>query len=173
MPVLADTVRKQVPGWMFSKEYVKGHYLGREFLMKKLLLILVLATYTVFFIKAATAEDRAISGNGHFPIVGASKDAGSKAGKSGVDPYIPEMTYPGVFEKYRLYYRRSPAFWKGTKRPAKIFSVKCQSALNSLSTTGTWTGNLNSDGSCTPPVEPAEWATGNYLNYQSTPDSGK
>ena len=82
--------------------------------------------------------------------------------------YKPQVPYQGVFETDRIYKKRFTGdLWKSPKKPAKVFSVKCQEAAQSLSSIGTWTGNLNQDGSCGPTAEPAQWATGNYLNYQA------
>ena len=106
------------------------------------------------------------------PVINAGESkAAALPGSAGYDPNVP---YQGGFEKDRIYKQRtSTDYWKGNSKPAKIYSVKCTSAVQSLSSLGTWTGNLLKDGTCGSTAEPATWATGNYLNFLSVLDSAQ
>ncbi len=74
--------------------------------------------------------------------------------------------YQGAYDPKRIYKRRTPSDgWVGNNKPSHISQVRCMDAYNALSAGGQWMGNLNKDGSCGNPAEPAEWALGNYLNY--------
>jgi hypothetical protein len=83
--------------------------------------------------------------------------------------YDPKASYQGIYEKDRVYAKRHGAdLWVGSAKPAKIYSVKCSSAAQSLGS-GIWIGNLNTNGTCGPAAEPTEWAMGNYLNFMAGP----
>ncbi len=93
----------------------------------------------------------------------ALNDAELSLGNAG--QYRPEIDYKGGFEKNKLYKKRcNTDYWRGNLKPAFVQKVKCPEAADRL-LRGTWTGNLNKDGSCGSPNEPAEWASGNYLNF--------
>jgi hypothetical protein len=82
--------------------------------------------------------------------------------------YHPSVTYSGIYETGRLY-RRNPDYqnWAGNLDPSHLKQVVCPQARVSLIKTGEWKGQLNKGGSCGPTAEPAEWALGNLLNYES------
>ncbi len=138
--------------------------------MKKIFLLLMVLLVAPVPGTARHAESRDGSGGSLHPMIIAANEKGNNAYQTAV-VYDPLVNYPGIYEKYRIYKKRySDDIWKSSTKPAKVFSVTCPDAAQSLSTTGSWTGNLNRDGSCGPKAEPAEWATGNYLNSQATPD---
>ena len=87
--------------------------------------------------------------------------------------YNPEVVYPGIYEAKRLYYKGHESdVWKGMLKPAFLKDVTCTDAKKALSISGSWNGHLNKNGSCGTKAEPTDWAVGNYLNFQATPDSG-
>ena len=87
--------------------------------------------------------------------------------------YNPEVAYPGIYEANRLYYKgHGSTLWKGMLKPAFLKDVTCTDAKRTLSISGLWKGYLNKNGSCGIAEGPTEWAIGNYLNFQATPDSG-
>lgn len=87
--------------------------------------------------------------------------------------YNPDVAYPGIYEGKRLYYNAHGSdLWKGMLKPAFLKDVTCADAKRTLSISGLWRGALNKNGSCGIAEGPTEWAVGNYLNFQLTPDSG-
>jgi hypothetical protein len=81
--------------------------------------------------------------------------------------YDSSTSYTGIFKSDQLY-RRNPDLgsWRGSKRLSHLKQVICPKAKETLSENGLWKGHLNTDGSCGSSAEPAEWALGNFLNYQ-------
>jgi len=83
------------------------------------------------------------------------------------DQYDPAVKYEGIYKSVQLY-RRNPdsGGWLGSAHPSHLKQVGCSEAKNSLNEKGSWKGQINKDGSCGTPAEPADWALGNLLNYE-------
>lgn len=85
------------------------------------------------------------------------------------DAYNPAQTYQGKYKANVLYLRNrnNPNWYQGLKDiyPKRL---QCKDALTYFMTKGKWKGNLHADGSCGPMAEPAEWAVGNRLNFESS-----
>lgn len=81
-------------------------------------------------------------------------------------PYQPGKTYAGPNPVNSVYYRNpgNPQWRMAFSR--ELSGLSCRPALAGFSTSGTWQGHLNPDGTCADPAEPVEWATGNRLNYE-------
>lgn len=93
----------------------------------------------------------------------------------GIETYNPAKSYRvyrGVYDTNRLYTRPFGSdLWKGSRRPAFLENVTCPEAREKLARYGHWKGRLQRNGSCGPSnEEPAGWAMGNYLNYESAAD---
>lgn len=83
-------------------------------------------------------------------------------------PYESSITYEGIFNASRLY--KVPSGTEnvvGSRHPALLKDVVCAEARKALDRKGQWVGNLDERGRCGPSPEPAQWAVGNFLNYQS------
>jgi hypothetical protein len=93
------------------------------------------------------------------PVVFTDKNVAAK--------YNPGAGYTGEFIQTRLYYHNPrSAIWRRMSRSDNYHDVvTCQSALDSLGTTGSWQGHLNQDGSCGPLGEPSFFALGNRINF--------
>ena len=88
--------------------------------------------------------------------------------------YNANKVYAGVFEPRRIYKKNFGSdFWTGSRKPAFIEAVFCSEARAMLSKAGHWKGRLRADGSCggsRESNEPVDWAVGNFLNYEATPE---
>lgn len=85
------------------------------------------------------------------------------------DSYNSRLTYQGKYTPDDLYVRiRNNPNWYHGINGTYPKGVLCKDALNNLATKGRWRGNLHADGSCGSIAEPAEWAVGNRLNYESS-----
>ncbi len=81
--------------------------------------------------------------------------------------YHPEETYQGVYapsQLYRIVFGTDT--WAGSRRPARVNQITCRDARTALEQRGFWRGQLSVTGACES-GEPTEWATGNFLNFQT------
>ena len=83
------------------------------------------------------------------------------------DKYNPAITYPGEYKADLLFFKGAGSdIWRRIPRFERLSSVTCPEALTYLKLGGRWKGNLDlKDGSCATPAEAADWAMGNWLNY--------
>ncbi len=99
-------------------------------------------------------------------MAGFSAAQDSARGEGDLRHYQTEISYPGNYDRDSLYMRRSEKkAYMGHHRPASLNEVTCTQARKSLQQFGFWEGNLKRDGSCGSSLEPAQWVTGNYLNF--------
>jgi hypothetical protein len=94
--------------------------------------------------------------------------AGQKGVKEAGPSYDSNIIYAGGYQADMLLYKNSSKVsdWRLIPYFDRVYKVTCQEAQVSLSSIGTWKGHLTiKDGSCVSTAEPAEWATGNRLNY--------
>ncbi len=91
----------------------------------------------------------------------------------GAAGYNPAVDYPGDYKANLIFVKRSgSSAWLRAVKLDRLSRVTCQDALDQLQRHGTWKGHLNDDGSCASYDEPAEWALGNWLNYQDSMGPG-
>lgn len=123
--------------------------------MKRTLLVYILAVG--FGALATAAAGGQQTGNIKTPITT------PVVGKS----YNPAITYPGEYKADLLFFKGAGSnIWRRIPRFERLSSVTCSEALTYLKHGGRWKGNLDlKDGSCSTPEEPADWAMGNWLNY--------
>ncbi|MFZ5876901.1 MAG: hypothetical protein ACOYXU_10905 [Nitrospirota bacterium] len=77
-----------------------------------------------------------------------------------------------MFESARIYHiTHHTEGWAGSKRPALLNQITCREARTALQERGFWRGPLSVTGGCGS-GEPTEWATGNFLNFQSNRHDG-
>lgn len=82
--------------------------------------------------------------------------------------YESEMEYSGRYRVEGLYMRRSSTkAFTGYQDPSRLSALHCLDARLALESKGRWKGNLNADGTCADPGDPAQWVTGNYLNFRT------
>lgn len=85
-----------------------------------------------------------------------------------VKDYDAGQVYVGQYPADGLFMRRSV---KKAYAPhhalARLDQVHCPEAHRSLAEHGRWQGNLNINGSCGDPADPAVWVVGNYLNFMT------
>ena len=83
-----------------------------------------------------------------------------------IGPYNPAVTYPGDYGADGLLVKNvGSQMWFSIPQLGRIQNVTCPDAVDHLTSEGTWKGHLNLDGSCGTFDEPAQWATGNWMNY--------
>ena len=77
------------------------------------------------------------------------------------------VTYQGTFQNQRLFQRseKNPIWLPCPGSPKLISDLNCSTAVVTLHTKGTYTGNLSSSGTCLGTEEAPEYTYGNYLNY--------
>ncbi len=75
--------------------------------------------------------------------------------------------YQGTFQSQRLFQRseKHPIWLPCPGSPKLISDLNCSTALSTLHSKGTYTGNLSSNGTCLGTDEAPEYSYGNYLNY--------
>ncbi len=86
--------------------------------------------------------------------------------RQGSGGYQSEAVYAGQYRTDNLYMRRSSLqAFTGYQSPTRLAAVSCREARAALESQGRWEGNLKESGACAGPGDPAEWGTGNYLNF--------
>lgn len=117
------------------------------------LVCLVLGTFTAFADSSATR---------------------SYTDKENSAAYNPAQKYEGEYIQERLYYRNpGSTIWRRMSLSNNYRDVvTCQTALDSLNTTGVWQGHLAQDGSCGPQDEPSYFSLGNRINFDMLMDQG-
>lgn len=81
--------------------------------------------------------------------------------------YNADTAYNGVYDRARLYrVDLASQMWVGSLLPPSLHRITCRSAQSALERSGTWTGALRADGSCSS-GEPTDWAVGNFLNFDA------
>jgi len=114
--------------------------------IKSLKIFLLLVLSLLFLPGPVTAEDKDLAG----------------------PEYEAERTYTGHYPADGLYMRRSvQKAYVPHYALVRLEQVDCNDARRSLTEDGRWQGNLNANGSCGDPAEPASWVIGNYLNYMT------
>jgi hypothetical protein len=81
--------------------------------------------------------------------------------------YEPKVTYAGQYQGNVVFFRYSKKdFWRRRPSMDLLRNVRCQDALDHLTTEGKWRGRLDQYGSCeSNSSEAPEWTVGNRLNY--------
>ena len=83
-----------------------------------------------------------------------------------IGPYNPAVTYPGDYRADGILVKNvGSVIWFSIPQLGRMQNVTCPDAVDHLIKEGTWAGHLNLDGSCGTFDEPAQWATGNWMNY--------
>lgn len=104
-----------------------------------------------------------------------AKDVAKEIKTTEASKYTPSNIYQGGYLSKALYYRHNKKqnWMRCNKSENYIEHVKCPAALLAFSLNGYWIGNFEKNWDCGTTVEPAIYATGNYLNHDSNSEITK